>query len=50
MELFSLKNQIALVTGSSQGIGFGLAEGLAKAGAIVVLNGRDETKREIARK
>ncbi len=50
MELFSLKKQIALVTGSSQGIGFGLGEGLAKAGATVVLNGRDGTKLEIARK
>jgi gluconate 5-dehydrogenase len=50
MELFSLKNQIALVTGSSQGIGFGLAEGLAQAGATVVLNGRDPAKLEAAHK
>ena len=49
MELFSLKNKIALVTGSSQGIGYGLAEGLAQAGATLVLNGRDETKLEAAR-
>ena len=50
MELFSLKKQVALVTGSSQGIGLALAEGLANAGATVVLNGRDKAKLEMARK
>ncbi len=44
MELFDLKGRRALVTGSSQGIGFALAEGLAKAGASVLLNGREETR------
>jgi gluconate 5-dehydrogenase len=44
LELFSLSGRLALVTGSSQGIGFAIAEGLAKAGAAVVLNGRDKTK------
>jgi len=48
MELFSLKNKIALVTGSSQGIGYTLAEGLARAGARVILNGRDLKKLEMA--
>ena len=43
-QLFDLKGQVALVTGSSQGIGFAVAEGLARAGATVVLNGRDRTK------
>ena len=43
-QLFSLKGRRALVTGSSQGIGFGLAVGLAQAGAEVVLNGRDKKK------
>ncbi len=42
--LFDLTGRIALVTGSSQGIGFGIARGLGQAGATVVLNGRDETK------
>lgn len=42
--LFDLKGHTALITGSSQGIGFALAKGLAKAGASIVLNGRDEKK------
>lgn len=41
---FDLTGQRALITGSSQGIGFSLAQGLAAAGAEVVLNGRDLTK------
>ncbi len=44
LEMFSLEGTRALVTGSSQGIGFALACGLAAAGAQVVLNGRDATK------
>ncbi|MEL6587456.1 MAG: SDR family oxidoreductase [Pseudomonadota bacterium] len=42
--LFSLAGQRALITGSSQGIGFALARGLAEAGAEIVLNGRDGGK------
>ena len=41
MTLFDLTGRIALVTGSSKGIGFAIAEALAEAGARVVLNGRD---------
>ncbi|WP_421905974.1 SDR family oxidoreductase [Mameliella sp.] len=40
-QLFSLADRRALVTGSSQGIGYALAQGLAEAGAEIVLNGRD---------
>lgn len=47
--LFDLTGRLALVTGSSQGIGFALAKGLAEAGAKVVLNGRDAAKLETAR-
>ncbi|TPK38269.1 SDR family oxidoreductase [Mesorhizobium sp. B2-5-4] len=46
--LFNLGGRTALVTGSSQGIGFALAKGLAEAGARVVLNGRDEAKLTVA--
>jgi gluconate 5-dehydrogenase len=42
--LFNLAGRRALVTGSSQGIGLALAQGLAAHGASVVLNGRDEAK------
>ena len=43
-DLFDLAGKTALITGSSQGIGFALAKGLAEAGAEVVLNGRDTVK------
>ena len=49
LSLFSLGGKIALVTGSGQGIGLALAEGLSDAGAHVVLNGRDKAKLERAR-
>lgn len=42
--LFSLEGRLALVTGSSQGIGLALARGLAGHGAAVVVNGRDPAK------
>ena len=40
-QTFRLDGRLALVTGSSTGIGLALARGLAQAGAAVVLNGRD---------
>jgi gluconate 5-dehydrogenase len=48
LQLFDLTGRRALVTGSSQGIGFSLAQGLAAAGAKVVLNGRDRAKLDAA--
>lgn len=47
-ELFSLEGRIALITGSSQGIGFALARGLAEHGATVIINGRDRSKVDAA--
>ena len=46
--LFDLTGRRALITGSSQGIGLALAEGLAAHGAHVVVNGRDGAKVEAA--
>ena len=46
---FDLSGHLALITGSSQGIGLAIAEGLAQAGARIVLNGRDEKKLEAVR-
>lgn len=40
-DIFDLQGKTALVTGSSRGIGLALATGLAEAGAVVALNGRD---------
>lgn len=48
--LFDLTGKIALITGSSQGIGLALARGLAEHGATIILNGRDEAKLDSAKK
>ena len=42
--LFNLTGKRALITGSSQGIGFALAKGLAAEGVEIVLNGRNTEK------
>ncbi len=38
---FDLSGRLALVTGSSRGIGWAIAQGLAEAGARILLHGRD---------
>jgi len=40
-QLFDLTGRAALVTGSSKGLGWAMAEALAAAGATVALNARD---------
>jgi len=40
-DLFDLTGKIALVTGSSQGLGYTIARGLGQAGATLILNGRN---------
>ena len=40
MNRFDLTGRVAIVTGGNQGIGFGIACGLAEAGAAVVVAGR----------
>ena len=41
---FDLTNRLALVTGSSRGLGLAIAQGLAAAGARVILHGRDQVR------
>jgi len=44
-----LSGKRALVTGSSSGIGYAIAKGLAEAGAAVVVHGRSKERVEAAR-
>ena len=43
-----LENKTALVTGSTKGIGFAIAQALASEGANVILNGRSEASTQAA--
>lgn len=42
MEMFSLKGKTAIVIGGSKGLGYGMAGGLASAGADVVISSRKQ--------
>src|SRR3954467_7044552 len=48
VSLFDLGGKVAIVTGGNGGIGLGIAEGLARAGAKVVVLGRNTPKSESA--
>ncbi|MBP3124685.1 SDR family oxidoreductase [Thalassospira sp. ER-Se-21-Dark] len=50
LELFSLAGKTALITGSSRGLGRAFAEGLAAAGATVILNGTNADRLSQAQK
>ena len=43
-DMFDLTGKVALITGSSQGLGIVIARGLGQAGATLVLNGRNREK------
>lgn len=47
-DLFDLTGTTALVTGGNNGIGLGMAEGLASAGAAVVIWGRNSERNKMA--
>src|SRR5881397_3405838 len=42
--VFDLKDRVAIVTGGNGGIGLGMARGLARAGAHVVVAARNDEK------
>jgi NAD(P)-dependent dehydrogenase (short-subunit alcohol dehydrogenase family) len=42
-----LTKKLALITGSTAGIGYAIAEALAREGARVIVNGRSQTSVEI---
>jgi len=50
LERFSLSDRVVLVTGATRGLGLEIARGMAAAGAVVGINGRDAGRaREIAK-
>jgi NAD(P)-dependent dehydrogenase (short-subunit alcohol dehydrogenase family) len=50
LELFDLKDKVAIITGGNGGIGLAYAKGLVKAGAKVAIWGRNAEKNELAKK
>lgn len=45
LSLFNLKGKVALVTGSTHGLGMAMAVGLAKAGATIIVNGNSSQEK-----
>jgi 2-deoxy-D-gluconate 3-dehydrogenase len=50
MDLFSLNDRVALVTGGNRGLGRAMALGLVDAGATVAITGRDTDQNELVDK
>jgi 2-deoxy-D-gluconate 3-dehydrogenase len=48
MELFNLSGRVAVITGGNGGIGLGMGLGMARAGATIVVAGRDAAKNSAA--
>ena len=48
LRLFDLTDRVALITGSSRGIGRALAKGLGEAGARVIVNARTDQAAQAA--
>ena len=44
MDLFDLHDKVAIVTGGNGGLGRGMAMGLARAGADIVIAARNQAK------
>lgn len=47
-DLFSIEGKVVLITGSSRGIGYTMARGIASAGGNVIINGTDEARVHLA--
>lgn len=45
---FNLKGKVALITGATQGLGYTLAQGLAKQGATLLISARNPKKLDLA--
>lgn len=46
--MFDLKGRVAFITGGNGGIGLGMAKGLASAGVVVIIGGRNKAKAKTA--
>ena len=45
INLFDLTGKIALITGSTHGLGMAMAEGMGKAGATIIVNGNSSQQK-----